>query len=149
MKISVSYKSMRKGASYRKGDWYWKSAYRGKGANRKRAVVWAGKSLTTTSNAVAEVTSAVDEVSEVIKAINGITAETNFVVMNAAIKAAQAGEYGKGFSAVVDEVRKLTERTAKNSKAISVSLENIITRMHKTKRGGPRLCRKRGMNNEQ
>jgi methyl-accepting chemotaxis protein len=97
-----------------------------KGASHKESVARIGGSVTRTSNAMTEVTSAVDAVSDVIKAINDIAAETNIIAINTAIKAAHAGKYGEGLSVVVDEVRKLAESTARNSKAISLSLENIM-----------------------
>jgi methyl-accepting chemotaxis protein len=101
-----------------------------KDTNPKASVVKGG-SVTTTSTTINEVTSAVDAVSDVIKVINGIAAETHLIAMNAAIKAAHSGEYGEGFSVVVDEVWKLAESTAKNSKTISLSLENIINQLQK------------------
>jgi methyl-accepting chemotaxis protein len=111
-----------------------------KGTNRKASVATVGGSITRTSNTVTEVTSAVDAVSDVIKAINGIAAETNLIAMNAAIKAAHAGEYGEGFSVVVDEVRKLAESTAKNSRAIALSLENIMIQMQDSRDDAQYLC---------
>jgi methyl-accepting chemotaxis protein len=71
--------------------------------------------------------------SDIIKVINDITAQTKFLAMNAAIKAAHAGEHGEGFSVVADEVQKLSESMTKNAKVISSSLKNIIAQTQKAK----------------
>jgi methyl-accepting chemotaxis protein len=92
-----------------------------------------GEWVMTTAKEIEGATTAINSIAEVIKVIDNIAAQTNLLAMNAAIEAAHAGGFGKGFKVVASEVRKLAEETAKNSKTIAESLQKIVDQIKKAK----------------
>lgn len=101
----------------------------------KSSALMVGEIISALETEVANLTGKATQIGSVISVINDISEQTNLLALNAAIEAARAGEAGRGFAVVADEVRKLAEKTQNSTKEIESMVRSMTDNIAKVSGG--------------
>ena len=94
-------------------------------ANNQRSITSLAGQVEQAANIIQELEKNAQEINTILSTIQGIAEQTNLLALNAAIEAARAGEQGRGFAVVADEVRVLSKRTHSSTEEIKAMIETL------------------------
>jgi methyl-accepting chemotaxis protein len=100
----------------------------GLAAQAKEAAGEGDQTMARLNEAMGAINESSDKISKIIKVIEEIAFQTNLLALNAAVEAARAGEHGKGFAVVADEVRNLAQRAAQAAQETTGLIEDSVSR---------------------
>ena len=96
-------------------------------SNKLSTIAQAGyEKMTQSIKAMTRISDSTNNMFQMINVVNDIAQRTKLLAMNAAIEAVHAGEKGKGFTVIAEEIRKLSDQTANNAKSINETLKNTV-----------------------